>query len=152
IRWLPVRSGRDRQHRDGGPHVSPAARRRGHRDAPGESRDDAGRHLACRRVGQPGAGFACPGRRLPRRQLALTSRTPLPLERIRVLELGNYLAAPTAGRMLADFGADVIKVERPRTGDELRNWRLYAGETSMLYRTVNRNKRSIELDLRTPRG
>lgn len=82
----------------------------------------------------------------------MTSRTPLPLERIRVLELGNYIAAPTAGRMLADFGADVIKVERPRTGDELRNWRLYAGETSMLYRTVNRNKRSIELDLRTPRG
>src|SRR5690606_6628768 len=82
----------------------------------------------------------------------MTSRTPLPLERIRVLELGNYIAAPTAGRMLADFGADVIKVERPRTGDELRNWRLYASETSMLYRTVNRNKRSIELDLRTPRG
>jgi formyl-CoA transferase len=82
----------------------------------------------------------------------MTSRTPLPLEGIRVLELGNYIAAPTAGRMLADFGADVIKVERPRTGDELRNWRLYAGETSMLYRTVNRNKRSIELDLRTPRG
>jgi len=82
----------------------------------------------------------------------MTSRAPLPLEGIRVLELGNYIAAPTAGRMLADFGADVIKVERPRTGDELRNWRLYAGATSMLYRTVNRNKRSIELDLRTPRG
>ena len=61
---------------------------------------------------------------------------------MRVLELGNYIAAPTAGRMLADFGAEVIKVERPRTGDELRNWRLYAGDTSMLYRTINRNKKS----------
>jgi formyl-CoA transferase len=69
-----------------------------------------------------------------------------------VLELGNYIAAPTAGRMLADFGAEVIKVERPVTGDELRNWRLYSGDTSMLYRTINRNKKSIVLDLKTERG
>ena len=75
-----------------------------------------------------------------------------PLAGIRVLELGNYIAAPTAGRMLADFGAEVIKVERPVTGDELRNWRLYDGDTSMLYRTINRNKKSIVLDLKTDRG
>jgi formyl-CoA transferase len=78
--------------------------------------------------------------------------TRLPLSGVRVLELGNYIAAPTAGRLLADFGADVVKVERPRTGDELRNWRLYAGTTSMLYRTINRNKRSVTLDLRSPEG
>lgn len=77
---------------------------------------------------------------------------PRPFDGIRVIELGNYIAAPTAGRIMADFGAEVIKVERPRTGDELRNWRLYAGTTSMLYRTINRNKKSIELDLRTPEG
>ncbi|MFD0485445.1 CaiB/BaiF CoA transferase family protein [Kineococcus sp. GCM10028916] len=77
---------------------------------------------------------------------------PLPLSGLRVLELGNYIAAPTAGRLLADFGAEVIKVERPRTGDELRNWRLYAGDTSMLHRTVNRGKKSIVVDLRTPEG
>jgi formyl-CoA transferase len=71
---------------------------------------------------------------------------------VRVLELGNYIAAPTAGRMLADFGAEVIKVERPVTGDELRTWRLYSGDTSMLYRTINRNKKSIVLDLKTERG
>lgn len=75
-----------------------------------------------------------------------------PLAGVRVLELGNYIAAPTAGRMLADFGAEVIKVERPVTGDELRNWRLYAGTTSMLYRTINRNKKSIVLDLKTEQG
>jgi formyl-CoA transferase len=75
-----------------------------------------------------------------------------PLAGVRVLELGNYIAAPTAGRMLADFGAEVIKVERPVTGDELRNWRLYSGDTSMLYRTINRNKKSVVLDLRTERG
>ncbi|MBP2189373.1 formyl-CoA transferase [Nocardia goodfellowii] len=75
-----------------------------------------------------------------------------PLDGVRVLELGNYVAAPTAGRILGDFGAEVIKVERPKTGDELRNWRLYGGDTSMLYRTINRNKKSITLDLRTDAG
>jgi formyl-CoA transferase len=74
------------------------------------------------------------------------------LDGVRVLELGNYIAAPTAGRLLADFGAEVIKVERPGTGDELRNWRLHKGNTSMLYRTLNRNKKSVVLDLRTDAG
>lgn len=76
----------------------------------------------------------------------------LPLSGVRVLELGNYIAAPTAGRLLADFGAEVIKVERPGTGDELRNWRLFGGSTSMLYRTINRNKKSVTIDLRTEEG
>ncbi|QCX26820.1 CaiB/BaiF CoA transferase family protein [Nocardioides jishulii] len=85
-------------------------------------------------------------------QPASPAPSSLPLSGIRVLELGNFIAAPTATRMLADFGAEVIKVERPRTGDELRNWRLFAGETSMLYRTLNRNKLSVELDLRSEAG
>ncbi|GAA4392224.1 CaiB/BaiF CoA transferase family protein [Tsukamurella soli] len=76
----------------------------------------------------------------------------LPLAGIRVVELGNFIAAPTAGRMLADFGAEVIKIERPGTGDELRSWRLNGGDTSMLYRTINRNKKSITVDLRTKEG
>lgn len=71
------------------------------------------------------------------------------LQGVRVIELGNYIAAPTASRLLADFGAEVIKVERPNRGDELRKWRLYGGDTSMLYRTINRNKKSITLDLRS---
>jgi formyl-CoA transferase len=74
------------------------------------------------------------------------------LSGIRVLELGNYIAAPMAGRLLGDFGAEVIKVERPGSGDELRTWRLYAGSTSMLFHTINRNKKSIALDLRTEYG
>lgn len=84
----------------------------------------------------------------------VTDDTPVigPLSGIRVLELGNYIAAPTAGRLLADFGAEVIKVERPGGGDELRNWRLHAGTTSMLYRTLNRNKKSVVLDLKTATG
>jgi formyl-CoA transferase len=82
----------------------------------------------------------------------MTDTTPQPLAGIRVLELGNYIAAPTAGRLLADFGAEVIKVERPGTGDELRNWRLYQGTTSMLFRTINRNKKSVVLDLRSAAG
>lgn len=75
-----------------------------------------------------------------------------PLSGIRVVELGNFIAAPTAGRLLADFGADVVKVERPGTGDELRRWRLHAGDTSLLFRTLGRNKRSVTVDLRRPEG
>lgn len=53
-----------------------------------------------------------------------------PLEDVRVLEHGNYIAAATAGRLRVDFGAEVIKVERPATGDELRNWRFHKGDTA----------------------
>ncbi|GAB2800644.1 CoA transferase [Actinoallomurus bryophytorum] len=75
-----------------------------------------------------------------------------PLAGVRVLELGNFIAAPTAGRLLAEFGADVIKVERPGVGDELRRWRLYDGDTSLLFRILGRNKRSLTLDLSRPEG
>lgn len=76
----------------------------------------------------------------------------LPLKGIRVLELGNFIAAPFAARIFGDFGADVIKVEKPDGGDELRDWRKTRGETSMLFRTLGRNKRSVVLDLRTDEG
>jgi crotonobetainyl-CoA:carnitine CoA-transferase CaiB-like acyl-CoA transferase len=75
-----------------------------------------------------------------------------PLEGVRVLELGNFIAAPTAGRILADFGADVIKIERPKTGDELRTWRLHSASTSLLFRTLARNKRSVTIDLKAEDG
>ena len=75
-----------------------------------------------------------------------------PLGGYRVLELGNLIAAPYAGRLFAEFGAEVIKVERPRGGDELRKWRLPRGDTSMFFLLQGRNKRSVTLDLRTPEG
>jgi crotonobetainyl-CoA:carnitine CoA-transferase CaiB-like acyl-CoA transferase len=75
-----------------------------------------------------------------------------PLSGFRVLELGNLIAAPYAGRLFAEFGADVIKVERPRTGDELRQWRLFRGNTSLFWYLQARNKRSITLDLHTSEG
>lgn len=76
----------------------------------------------------------------------------MPLDGIRVLELGSFIAAPFASRIFGDFGADVIKVEKPQGGDELRDWRKTRGETSMLFRTLGRNKRSVVLDLRTEDG
>ncbi len=76
-----------------------------------------------------------------------------PLHGIRALELGNFIAAPFAARIFADFGAEVIKVERPGTGDELRGWRKPAtAGTSMMFRTIARNKQSITLDLSREEG
>ncbi|MDI2032739.1 CaiB/BaiF CoA-transferase family protein [Saccharopolyspora sp. TS4A08] len=75
-----------------------------------------------------------------------------PLTGFRVLELGNFIAAPFASRIFADFGAEVIKIERPGTGDELRGWRRGRGATSMMFRTIARNKKSLTLDLRTAEG
>lgn len=76
----------------------------------------------------------------------------LPLEGIRVLELGNFIAAPFAARIFGDFGAEVIKIEKPAGGDELRDWRKTRGATSMLFRTLGRNKKSVTLDLRSDTG
>ncbi|MGO8946080.1 MAG: CaiB/BaiF CoA transferase family protein [Ktedonobacterales bacterium] len=75
-----------------------------------------------------------------------------PLSGFRVLELGNLIAAPYVGRLFAEFGAEVIKVERPRRGDELRQWRLLQGKTSLLWSLQARNKKSITLDLHTLAG
>ncbi|QBD75115.1 CoA transferase [Ktedonosporobacter rubrisoli] len=75
-----------------------------------------------------------------------------PLAGFRVLELGNMIAAPFAGRLFAEFGAEVIKVERPKVGDELRRWRLFRGENSLFWYLQARNKKSITLDLRKPEG
>ena len=78
--------------------------------------------------------------------------TSLPLSGLRVLELGQLIAGPFATRILADFGADVIKVEPPETGDPLRNWRLLHEGTSVWWAAHARNKRSLSLDLRQKEG
>lgn len=69
---------------------------------------------------------------------------------LRVIDLSTVLAGPNCARYLADFGADVIKVERPDTGDSLRNmaWRDPADGEGLWWRFVNRNKRTVDLDLK----
>ena len=74
------------------------------------------------------------------------------LDGLKVLELGQLIAGPFAGKTLADFGADVIKVEPPGVGDPLRKWRLLRDGTSVWWQVQSRNKRSVCLDLRTPEG
>ena len=73
-----------------------------------------------------------------------------PLAGIRVLELGQLIAGPFAGKTLGDLGADVIKIEPPGTGDPLRQWRLLHEGTSVWWAVSSRNKRSIVLDLHQP--
>jgi formyl-CoA transferase len=72
------------------------------------------------------------------------------LEGVLVLELANYVAGPYAGVLLADLGAEVIKVEAPPYGDPYRNWG--RGNYSSVFCSLNRNKKSVLVDLRSPRG
>jgi len=75
-----------------------------------------------------------------------------PLSGIRVLELGQLIAAPFATKLLAEFGAEVIKVEAPEGGDPLRTWRKMHGDTSLWWYLQSRNKKSIAVNLKTPDG
>lgn len=73
-----------------------------------------------------------------------------PLAGLKVVELGQLIAGPFAAKTLADFGADVIKVEPPQGGDPLRQWRLLHEGTSVWWQVQSRNKRSVALDLKDP--
>ena len=77
-------------------------------------------------------------------------RNTLPLSDVRVVDISTVLAGPNAARYLGDFGADVIKVERPGVGDSLRNmaWRDPRDGQGLWWKMVNRNKRTIDLDLK----
>jgi crotonobetainyl-CoA:carnitine CoA-transferase CaiB-like acyl-CoA transferase len=76
-----------------------------------------------------------------------------PLDGVRVLDLSRVFAGPLCGQVLADFGADVIKVEHPGRGDDTRDWGMRIGKTeTTYYNSMNRNKRSITVDLQTPEG
>jgi crotonobetainyl-CoA:carnitine CoA-transferase CaiB-like acyl-CoA transferase len=77
--------------------------------------------------------------------------TPRPLDGIRVLELGQLLAGPFAGTLLAYFGAEVIKVEPPG-GDPIRQWRIVRDGASLWWRSLGRNKKCVTLNLRDPAG
>lgn len=69
---------------------------------------------------------------------------------VKVLELGTLIAGPYASALLAQFGADVIKVEAPKGGDPLRNWRKLHEGTSLWWYAQSRNKKSVTLDLKSP--
>jgi crotonobetainyl-CoA:carnitine CoA-transferase CaiB-like acyl-CoA transferase len=75
-----------------------------------------------------------------------------PLEGIRVLELGSLIAGPFASRLLAEFGAEVVKVEPPKNGDPIRNWRMVHKGTSLWWYVQSRNKKCITLDLKSAEG
>ena len=75
-----------------------------------------------------------------------------PLAGIRVLEMGALIAGPFCAKILAEFGADVVKLEPPGTGDPLRKWRYVENGTSLWWHVQSRNKRSVAVDLRTPDG
>jgi formyl-CoA transferase len=75
-----------------------------------------------------------------------------PLAGVRVLELGSLIAGPFCAKTLADFGAEVVKVEPPGDGDPLRRWRKMRNGVSLWWQVQSRNKRSVTLDLRKPEG
>jgi crotonobetainyl-CoA:carnitine CoA-transferase CaiB-like acyl-CoA transferase len=76
----------------------------------------------------------------------------LPLEGVRVIDIASFLAAPIGAMFLADFGAEVIKVERPGSGDESRFWGNSKQGVGLYAKVLNRNKKSVTADLRTPLG
>jgi len=80
------------------------------------------------------------------------TRSEGPLAGVRVLELGSMYAAPTCGRMLRDFGAEVVKVEDPTSGDYARQWTPMKNGQSMGFARINSGKRSVALDLRSMEG
>ena len=84
--------------------------------------------------------------------IAALPLTPSALSGVRVVEMGQLIAGPFAGKTLGEFGADVIKIEAPGAGDPLRNWRLTKDGTSVWWQVSSRNKRSIALDLRAAEG
>ncbi len=82
----------------------------------------------------------------------MDDRRPLPLDGVRVLDFTQITLGPIATQMLGDFGAEVIKIERPTAGDFLRTTLAQPDGTSFLFIAGNRNKRAMTLDLRTPGG
>lgn len=79
-------------------------------------------------------------------------RCLMPLRSIKVIELGSLIAGPFATRLLAEFGAEVIKIEPPGQGDPLRRWRKLYKNTSLWWFVQSRNKKSLTLNLKTPQA
>ncbi|PZP21844.1 CaiB/BaiF CoA transferase family protein [Pseudomonas kuykendallii] len=82
----------------------------------------------------------------------MTQSSSLPLQGIKVVEMGQLIAGPFASKMLGEFGADVVKIEPPGVGDPLRKWRKLKDGTSLWWHVQSRNKRSLSLDLKAAEG
>ena len=120
--------------------------------------DDAVRPSGCIPAGIGGDNHLRRGGRDPARRdrppgarISSPMTAPLPLDGIRVLEYAQYVAGPFAGMLLADLGADVIKVEPPR-GDAWRRYEPFAEGESRYFYALNRNKRSVVIDLKDEAG
>ena len=74
------------------------------------------------------------------------------LKGVKVIDISNFLAGPVSSMFLGDYGADVIKVEKPDLGDEIRYWGNNKNGIGLMYKLINRNKRSVTGDLRTKFG
>jgi len=81
-----------------------------------------------------------------------TVPAPRPLAGLAVVELGALIAGPFCAKVMAEFGADVVKLEPPGLGDPLRKWRYMKDGTSLWWHVQSRNKRSVAVDLRVPEG
>src|SRR5262249_19492199 len=75
-----------------------------------------------------------------------------PLDGLRVIDLTRVLAGPFCAMLLGDMGADVVKIEEPTEGDDARSWAPFVGPWSAYFVGVNRSKRSVGLDLKSPEG
>src|SRR5690606_10799541 len=123
---------------------------------PMEYRLRAPRSLACQLINCPApltGPFSRPAR-TPDEVNKMTHEkdASLPLEGLRVLEMGQLIAGPFASKLLGEFGADVIKIEPPGVGDPLRKWRKLKDGTSLWWHVQSRNKQSVTLDLKAPEG
>jgi crotonobetainyl-CoA:carnitine CoA-transferase CaiB-like acyl-CoA transferase len=75
-----------------------------------------------------------------------------PLKGVKVLEMGSLIAGPFCSRILAEFGADVIKIERPKVGDPIRQWRVMHNDNSIWWYVQSRNKKCVTIDFQTEEG
>ena len=81
-----------------------------------------------------------------------SNNTPAPLQGVKVVEIGTLIAGPYAASLLAQFGAEVIKIESPTDGDPLRKWRKLHNGTSLWWYSQSRNKKSVTLNLKSEEG
>src|SRR5919109_3857387 len=100
-------------------------------------------------VGRPGAR---PGNRRISPPMTPSPESPLPLAGFRVLDFTRVLAGPLCTMLLGDMGAEVIKIEDPAHGDDTRGWAPFVGATSTYFASVNRNKKSVAVDIKSPDG